>query len=447
MKTVKRSKLLPLLCAALSPIFWLAALCPATALANVGLFDGSGASITLGNTDQIQMVSEVVEISFSPAQGPVTGDLVHRDKAHYNCRFVLKNLSNQTVTAQVGFPLLAQRDMPDPQEYPAAQAMLLEHYGFTAQSGDTVYPVRYQMRDAENEYRYVFIWDMEFAPGQTVELSVRYSVYGYNGLGSTEKQPPYFDAAYAKNYLSDLQQTVIQAYPYVTQTAGSWAGEVERAEFIIHDADFEAHLRKRGGLERDETQQISAANKSQAERFDSELQNGTFYRYISAGNWQPAADGKSLTWKEAPFTEHKDIEIRYMFTILPKNAEGFTNLLKGIEENYEQFGSRLLSMMEKVKEGDAPDKQERIARMGSYLNKHYPAPFADADRKNVADAVLEFYGIPTNNPEITDFLERQSWYPITVPRAIDAELKAELLRWHSISRTQDTGVGNPPAAQ
>ena len=61
--------------------------------------------------------------------------------------------------------------------------------------------------------------------------------------------------------------------------------------------------------------------------------------------------------------------------------------------------------------------------------KHRMIPAYGAEvRKNIADVVLEFHGIPRNNPEIADFLADQVWYPVKTPRQIDSSYKQMLLK-------------------
>jgi hypothetical protein len=164
---------------------WLLGLIPLVLLGNVGVFDGGGADLQLGGTDQIQMVSERVEIALVPADGPVTGNLKHRDLAQYQCRFVLKNLSNQAVTARVGFPITAEGGRADEDEDARFQTERMERYGFVARCGDEIYQPQYIAKDKENQFSHLFAWEMTFPPLVTRVLEVSYSTHGYNGLGMT----------------------------------------------------------------------------------------------------------------------------------------------------------------------------------------------------------------------------------------------------------------------
>ncbi|MGE9291106.1 MAG: hypothetical protein ACQKBT_08955, partial [Puniceicoccales bacterium] len=66
-------------------VIGLLALLPRSLPANAGVFDGGGANLRISQTEQIQMQSETVDIRFIPADGPVTGNLKHRDTAEYTC--------------------------------------------------------------------------------------------------------------------------------------------------------------------------------------------------------------------------------------------------------------------------------------------------------------------------------------------------------------------------
>ena len=62
-----------------------------------------------------------------------------------------------------------------------------------------------------------------------------------------------------------------------------------------------------------------------------------------------------------------------------------------------------------------------------WKNRHIPA-YGPAVRKNIADAVLEFYGIARNNPEIADYLSNQIWYPVKNPPQINESCRQFLLK-------------------
>ena len=73
-----------------------------TVQGNAGFFSGSGHTITLTKTEQIQLVSEEVTLT------PNYGFTIEGDSVDCRCQFVLKNLTNKAVKIQVGFPLDSQ---------------------------------------------------------------------------------------------------------------------------------------------------------------------------------------------------------------------------------------------------------------------------------------------------------------------------------------------------
>jgi len=88
----------------------LVAMMESSLFANAGYFGGSGHTIELSHSDQIQMVSEEVTIT------PLPGFQSELDQVEYRCRFVLKNLSPTATTIQVGFPLDGELVEHSPEE-------------------------------------------------------------------------------------------------------------------------------------------------------------------------------------------------------------------------------------------------------------------------------------------------------------------------------------------
>ena len=73
--------------------------------ANVGVFNGSGQTPIVEKTDAIQMVEEEVVMTPRKARGPVTTGCANLDPMDYRCTFKLRNLKDEPVELQVGFPL------------------------------------------------------------------------------------------------------------------------------------------------------------------------------------------------------------------------------------------------------------------------------------------------------------------------------------------------------
>lgn len=391
-------------------------------LGNAGVFSGGGANLRISRTDQIQMRSERIDIRLIPSDGPVTGNLKNRDMAEYTCHFILKNLSEETVTVQVGFPLTAV-DSPRSAEYVREhEAQRKEEYQFVARSGETDYDTFFAEMDGTKKYNYVFAWEMTFSPHQEVELEVSYTMSGYNGVADMQKRPYDFRPEYPKPYLSDLETAIGQIYPYVTQTGNSWVPPIEKAVFTLHHQAFEDYLEQRGPF--DET----STARNDKHRIQMEIfQNGSFYRYINVGHWERRGGGEILRWEESPFDPPEEIQIAYFFTVFPKTIDTLDPLLDLIGSEYNNRRTFFEKAMAKAKEEGESD---RHARLSDKLRNEYAEPFSKEDRKNIADVILEFYGIPTGNPVLTEFLEKQSWYPVKEKKPIQPELKEELLRLH-----------------
>lgn len=400
-------------------------------MANAGIFDGGGSTLRLGNTDQIQMKSEIVEIRFRPADGLVTGSGKHRDVAEYRCYFILENLSDETITAQIGFPLIT--DTQRPLEEKVARR-ILERREFSAKSGDTVFRTEYVPESDQGEFGSVFIWEMEFPPRSTVPLEVSYQLFGYIGAWSTRNDPRDFENDYIENpYLATLEGAFVQSYPYVTRTGQSWAEEIEEATFIVHHEEFLRHLQERGAFEEDPNKPREFMNEEIRARY-AVLSSGAVYLNFSGGEWALDESGKCFVLHEKPFSAAEDIEVSFVFSILPKNSEALEILLARIQSQYEKDRESANRIISEVLENSSERDRNRQVLFQERWDKGLSEPFGARQRKNVADVILEFYGIKTNNPAIENFLNHQSWYPVTVERTIDPELEENLLALHSYEK-------------
>ena len=73
-------------------------------------------------------------------------------------------------------------------------------------------------------------------------------------------------------------------------------------------------------------------------------------------------------------------------------------------------------------------RKEKPERYEKYWKNRKTDTYSPSVWKNIADVVLEFHGIPRNNPEIADFLADQHWYPVRQPRKIEETYKQVLLK-------------------
>lgn len=356
--------------------------------ANAGFFGGGGANITLSKCDKIQMQSEIVRITPQEFDFKMPLNLSKLWFAKYHCTFVLKNLSAEKVSVQVGFPLqeIRAKNFYSDKNFRA--------YSVSKTDGKRrqYFPKRIPS-DSDKRFDGIYAWNMEFAPNETVELTVEYELSGYLGAGAMCDFPPpdgYFfneDKEVKKlQYLSVLENCLMQAFPYITITGGSWAGEIERAEFVFDTRGFDKSLARGYPLvfgEQDD--------------FCSMLPDGWILRNTKP-NGKP--EGGIIRKVFEPFKpQEQSFYVAYYFSVIPKNVKCFEIL----------YGQ----VMEKSKE--------------KWFTKKYPTPTATVE-KDLADTILEFYGIATGNTRIIPFLKRQFWYPTNEKRPIDGELKEKLLK-------------------
>lgn len=173
----------------LFPLITLAAATP-IALSNVGFFNGSGFTIQLAKTEQVQLVSE--EVIIQPRR---KADFPLTSRVKYRCTFTLKNLSEERVSIQVGFPLnTEQLNSPLGSMYsktndvsPELKIKLIQDvFNFTVRDTEKAYSVKYEKKDAQQKFRHVFLWEVDFSPHASRTLEVRYEMpasFGIYSLG------------------------------------------------------------------------------------------------------------------------------------------------------------------------------------------------------------------------------------------------------------------------
>jgi hypothetical protein len=139
--------------------------CCANAFGNTGVFFGSGHTLQLIKSADVRMVSEDVTIT------PICGVSAVMHSVDVRCTFVLKNLSAKPVKIQVGFPLDSEfHDLARPPSDDADE-VLSRH--FIARDASNTYHVRH-VSAGQSKYPELFLWDMEFAAGETKKIHVGY---------------------------------------------------------------------------------------------------------------------------------------------------------------------------------------------------------------------------------------------------------------------------------
>ena len=395
---------------------------------NAGVFRGSGQTPTLEKTDKIQMVEE--EIIMIPRRGnyPVDTSCRNLDKMDFRCRFILRNLTDQKVVIPVGFPLDTQARLQD-NKGKFNQSQLIGHYGFTAGTKDKTFPVRFVPWDEKKKFSKLFLWEMTFDPKQEIELFVNYTMEGYLGLAGTRRNQDWNKyKPYKCEYLEHLTFGLGQAQFYVTETGSSWAGVIEKAVFRYYPYEFEEYLAKRGAWEesRKERNERLAAIKKKSGNFEylfsPEMPMLRTWNPVFE-QWQPQQGKyKNDRYLELVFQPYKpqkkdNIRIGYTFPMIPINAEQF-----------ERYCTAVKIKLKNDAELKARYQKDNDAHYKEYWQHRIIPAYGAEVRKNIADVVLEFHGIPRNNPEIADFLVDQVWYPVKTPRQIDESYKQMLLK-------------------
>ena len=401
--------------------------------ANAGVFRGSGQTVVLDSTAQIQMVAEVVTMMPMRGNFPVDGSCCNLDPMKFHCVFKLRNLTDRTVTVPVGFPISTEAlRFQEPAQINQAEA--IARFGFVAGTKVECYPVRYVPYDKKKKFSNLFLWEMTFRPKQEIELIVCYTMEGYMGLADTRKvgaPRPWDRDCYRHSYLEHLEMAAGEGQQYITETGKSWAGKIEKATFRITPFDFEKYLRQRGVFEEERKTHPDPHTQLMIDM----LAAAPMVRNWSPeyGRWKLVKDKRGrdlhLELVFAPFepkSKADDLQFHYIFPAIPTTAELFDRLLAFVKKNMEREYAKRDEMLKFWT--DPQRAKDRPADQIKAATEHWQKiePYSPAVERNLADAVLEFYGIRRNNPEIKDFLEIQCWYPAE-PRPIDPKLKERLL--------------------
>jgi len=402
-------------------LFAIMLLKPVLVLGNVGIFEGFGQSVRLETSAKVQMVSEEVDIYLLRAGGPVSGSLDYRDRARYICKFILKNLTNEAVTVSTGFPLSSEY-INTIKDTAVNQAELISSYNFVAGTETGSYSIKYLPYDTEKKYGDIFIWSMVFKPNETINLLVSYEINGYTGLGNSARNQNADPEKIFPGYLDSLTSGFLKIFGYVTTTGKSWTGKIEVATFRIHLGGFEDYLVQRGAFE---------ALPMDPNHENDRIEFPTLVRDVQPADWTEIRDNKmdrTLVKEYSNFEPEQDIMISYLFCSIPTNVAEYQHYIQSTRENAQENLNRMTIGMQKLKaKENATDEKKRIAIVQRYISENEDV-LSPVGEKDIADAILEFYGYETQNQRIAPFLNEQTWYPINKPPEMDQELKEHLLQ-------------------
>jgi len=257
---------------------------------NTGVFAGSGHTLQLIKSADVQMVSEDVTIR------PICGSSMMEHSVEFRCTFVLKNRSSKPLKIQVGFPL--DRKYYGPPRKPSDDASEVLSYHFIARDAANTYHVRYEAADAQGRYAHIFLWDMEFAASETKTLQVGY-LLPMSFAAHTTRKPDDAENALSppkreKPWHVRTEACGVVFFYYVTETGQSWAGPIEKATFRLCCNTFEHSLRRLpeyvGGSPADLPPDVVIPEEGivTEEGFVLGMRLATFYRDVSPEGWKPA---------------------------------------------------------------------------------------------------------------------------------------------------------------
>jgi hypothetical protein len=350
-------------------------LLPSLAAANAGIFFGSGHTISLGKSERVQLVSEEVVIT------PRGGWVPEADAVEYRCAFTLRNLTDNPVTVQVGFPINSQFiEGPKPQS--DVTKMVLD-YHFVAREDEKTYHLRYVAHDREKKFSTLFVWDMTFDPRETKTLHVAYQMPMSRALLETNSDkltPKALKRHRERPWHVTLETSMVAYFHYVTETGKSWAGDIERATFRVEMAQWEQCLARRpfaavDGImsSRDDTEEdeYDMLPDDVPRHFSSMFHAKAWavFRHIEPNEGKREDDG-AMTWTYQPYEAGKSFGFYYWSLPLPSKADDCDEWVKHV--------------------------------LGSKPSK--------SNLAELREIMAGFYGVTPQSTFAKGFLEQQNWY-------------------------------------
>lgn len=330
-------------------------------LANVGVFGGSGRTIELSNSEQVQLVSEEVTIA------PLLGLKAEADQVEYRCRFVLKNLSPTAVKVQVGFPL--DGGLHSERGIDEADQVLSHH--FIARDEHDTYHVRYRHQEPPAKYRELLMWDMAFSPLEEKVLRVGYILPMSVAVATTanQKEGPSENSAprYGRPWYAMLEPCVFEQLTYITETGNSWKVPIEKATFNIANDGTSFWMSRRSEFF------LAAVDPplggSEPQRL-YRMKVGLTYLQQSAGDWKHDSENGCMTWNIRNYKPGTPIRFSWFGTCLPGEAGECDSIVRQL--------------------------------MGTHPQ--------EAEVLELSEIVGAFYGMAPKTDLVKKFVKRQVWY-------------------------------------
>lgn len=362
------------------------------AFGNTGVFAGSGHSLQLVKSADVQMVSEDVTIT------PICGVSSTTDSVDFRCTFVLRNRSAKPLTIQAGFPL--DRGTSGPPPAPSDDTDKVLSYHFIARDSNDTYHVRYAAGDPQGKYAHIFLWDMTFAAGETKTLHVGYILPMSFAASTTRKVNDPAEAIYPPEYEKPwharIEACMVVYFSYITETGQSWTGPIERATFRVNSSVFGGDLRRLpeyvgGNPANAPAEMATSAEESAAEDvpgmsdlgFVLGMKLGTVYPHISPKGWKPAYIPEIHSGEPKP--NYKPDGIAWTFeNYKPGRPLEFNYYLAGFPQAAADCDSWVKCVL-----GKTPTK---------------------ADVLELREIVAAFFGVAPQTASVKRLVEQQVWY-------------------------------------
>jgi hypothetical protein len=342
------------------------------AIADAGVFTGNGQNLHQITSKTIQLVS--IDVTIVLGRGPFLfdGSVPGMDRAEYQCTFVLRSLSDNDETVEIGFPVDSEFAKGSEAVSSAESQNWILEYAFIARDEKTTYHIDFVHRNPKpgpGEFSSVFVWNMRFSPKETRTLTVQYRIPMSMGLIALEKEQgaPVKSDIFRQDFLTIGQ---LEMAGYITSTGSSWAGNVETAKFTLITEPFGRYFEHRGITE----ESAGKLDSEEYKRFNSSfpVHHPWWFRQIEPSGWKAVEGG--VQWEYTDFKPKDPIEVKYYTTPFPR-----------LPEEVGPFMDRFAQGLE-PKESAGP----QLARLREVL--------------------LAVYGCEPKDPRAKSFVSKQLWY-------------------------------------
>ena len=199
-------------------VLWFISL-PSIVSANAGIFSGAGNQVMPIKSNDIQLVTEEVTIKLRvDEQDGLSFPFVPR--ADVLAEFHLRNTKNERVSIEMGFPFMDLQGFGN-------EELVLSKLNFRVREVEAERKVVLKegiiepTLDPKGLFKKVFVWEEPFEPLQTKKLVITYQLLLTVGSDTLSVIP-----------------SIAYNFHYITKTAYTWTGSIEKAVFSLDCSDF-----------------------------------------------------------------------------------------------------------------------------------------------------------------------------------------------------------------